>query len=635
MNRGSGERQVTWGDGGMTDSTRIKTWVVRGLMVLCGLMMLAFLALAAFPWGMLKGTIEQRLTDRIGRTVTIGAMVREDALSFHPTVRLTDMRVPQPDWVKPKLGDLAQIGEARVRFSALALLTGGPVVKALDLRGARLHFYRSAEGRENWTGEKSQASDEGGVRPSLDRLEVSDSEIVYRDDKQRRSIEAALRVDSNGLRLSGSGDVRGHPVRVTANGAPILNHGAGARWPFRVAIEGNAVGFTLDGTMDRPLDVGHLRGAATAHAIDLALLDAIIEAGLPGTQPVRLTAQVLRDKPDWTVTALKGAIGRSDLTGHATIRKRDGRTRIDGSIQSARFDFDDLSSNEGKRKAAAKRARVGERIVPDTAIDLKAVARTDGRLELKADRLLWPGSSPFRSLSGTLNLDHSRLVLEPLTLGLTRGILSGRLVVDQRKGGPRLAIDLTLRSARLLDFFPDTKIDGSLMGRIALVGRGGTVREAVGVSTGTIALVARDGAIPARTAALLGQDIGKGLTVDKDKQAVLRCMIARLDVADGVAQPNPVLIDTSRAQTRATGTVALSSERMALSLTGAPKSRALLRLEGPVPIGGTIKAPDIRVPAETRSAKGIIKMIGKAIGGTQAPRAADADCDGLARAALR
>lgn len=619
----------------MTDGARTRIWVVRGLVIFCGILLLALLALAAFPWGMLKGTIERRLTDRIGRPVTIGAMAREDVLSFHPTVRLANMRMPQPDWVKPKLGDLAQIGEARVRFSALALLMGGPVLKALDLRGARLNLYRTADGRENWTGEKSQASDQRGGRPAFDRLEISDSRIVYRDDKQRRSIDAALRVDAKGLRLSGSGDVRGHPVRVTASGAPILNHGADARWPFRVAIAGDAVGFTLDGSMDRPLDVGHLRGAATAHAIDLALLDAIIEAGLPGTQPVRLTAQVIRDKPDWTVTALKGTIGRSDLTGHATIKKRDGRTRIDGVIRSARFDFDDLSSNEGKRKGAAKRARFGERIVPDTAIDLKTVARTDGRLELKADRLLWPGSSPFRSLSGTLNLDHSRLVLEPLTLGLTRGILSGKLVVDQRQGGPRLVVDLTLRSARLLDFFPDTKIDGSLIGRIALVGRGRTVREAVGVSTGTIALVARDGVIPARTAALLGQDVGKGLTVDKDKQAVLRCLIARLDVVDGIAKPNPVLIDTSRAQTRATGTIALSSERMALSLTGAPKSRALLRLEGPVPIGGTIKAPDIRVPAETRSAKGIFRMIGKAINGTQEPRAADADCDGLARVALR
>ncbi len=609
-------------------------WAVRigaGLLVLIGL---AVLLLAAFPWGLFKGRIEDRLSERIGKPVTIGAMVREDALSFHPVVRLTDMRVPQPDWA-PGSGDLARVGEARVGFSALALLTGGPVLETLELRRARLSFYRAADGRESWSGERSRADDSKGKRPALRSLTVSDSRIAYRDDKRGRSIDAALIVDGRGLRLSGSGDVRGHPVRVTASGAPILGHQAGARWPFKAEIAGDAVGMTFDGTMDGPLDIGHLRGKVTGHAIDLRVLDAIIEAGLPGTQPVRLTAQVVRDRPDWTVERLKGTIGRSDIAGHATIRKRDGRTRIDGAIHAGRFDFDDLSSNEGKRKAAAKRAQSGDRLVPDTAIDLSRMARTDGRLALRADKLLWPGSSPFRSLSGTLTLERSRLVVEPLRMDLTRGILSGRLSVDQRQGGPRLDLALNLRSARLLDFFPETRIDGGLVGRIALNGSGRTIRQAVGRSSGTIALVARDGSIPARTAALMGQDVGKGLTVDKDKMAVLRCVVARFDVTSGVARANPVLIDTSRAQTRVTGTIRLTDEVMALTMSGTPKHGSLLRLSGTVPIGGTIKQPDIRVPAEVRSTKGILKMIGKAIAGDKVPRAADADCEGLARSAMR
>ncbi|PUJ19960.1 hypothetical protein, partial [Salmonella enterica] len=160
----------------------------------------------------------------------------------------------------------------------------------------------------------------------------------------------------------------------------------------------------------------------------------------PGTQPVRLTARVTRDRPDWIVEGLKGTIGRSDIAGHATIRKRDGRTRIDGAPSADRFDFDDLSSNAGKAKAAAKRARLGPRLIPDTAIDLATVDRTDGKLDIKVRQLLWPGPSPFRSLHGTISLEHSRLSVEPLTLGLTRGTLSGRIGVDQRDGGPLLDI---------------------------------------------------------------------------------------------------------------------------------------------------------------------------------------------------
>ncbi|WP_313041544.1 AsmA family protein [Sphingobium yanoikuyae] len=612
-----------------------RRWVVRGLVGLILLCAILLLALAAFPWAWMKGPIERRLSDRIGKPVTIGAMAREDSLSFHPVVTLRDLRVPQPGWVKPTLPDLARIGEIRAGFSVWGLLTGGPVLERLEARRARLHFYRDAQGRENWSGERSKGSDRRGGRPALHSLIVADSRIAYRDDKRGRSVDAALTVDPSGLRLSGSGDVRGHAVTVTATGGPILDSRPGQRWPFDAAISGDAVGFTLKGTMDGPLDIGHLRGEATAHGTDLALLDAIIEAGLPGTQPVRLTARVTRDRPDWIVEGLKGTIGRSDIAGHATIRKRDGRTRIDGALSADRFDFDDLSSNAGKAKAAAKRAQLGPRLIPDTAIDLATVDHTDGKLDLKVRQLLWPGPSPFRSLHGTISLERSQLSVEPLMLGLTRGTLSGRIGVDQRDGSPLLDIAMAMRNARLLDFFPDARIDGALIGRVAIKGRGKTIRQALGTSTGTIALVARDGRIPDRTAALMGQDVGRGLTLSKRKEAVLRCIITRLDVRDGIARPGPVLIDTSRAQTHATGTIRLSDERLALALSGVPKQDSLLRLKGSVPVGGTIKTPDIQLPKDARSAKGIIRMIGDAIGGEKQPTVGDADCDSLARTAMR
>lgn len=612
-----------------------RVWIIRIAVGIILLTAMLFLLLAVMPWGMFRDHIAQRLSDRIGKPVTITAMTRDDILSLHPIVRLTGVRIPQPGWVPKDMDDLARIDEARVGFSAIALITGGPVVETLDVKKVQVALYRARDGRESWSGEGSKRDDDRGQRPALQTLTIANSHVRYRDDKRDRSIDAALTVDAKGLRLSGTGLVRGYPVRVTAQGAPILGHKPGARWPFRADIAGDAVGMSLDGTMDGPLDIGHLRGKGTGHAIDLKILDAILEAGLPGTQPVRIAAQVVRDKPDWTIESLKGTIGRSDIAGHATIRKQDGRTRIDGAIHAARFDFNDLSSDAGQRKAAAKRARLGDRLVPDTAIDLRKLARTDGRLELQADRLLWPGSSPFRTLKGVLMLDHSRLTVAPLALGLTRGTIAGEIVVDQRSGGPTLDLKLDLRSARLLDFFPKTRIDGALVGRFALHGQGKTIRAAIGRSSGIVALVARDGTIPARTAALMGQDVGKGLTLDDRKMATLRCAVARFTVRGGSARADPVLIDTSRAQTRATGGFHLSDESLNLTLSGIPKQGSLLRIDGTVPVRGTIKAPAIIVPQDVRSARGILKMIGKAIAGDKRPRATDADCDGLARTALR
>lgn len=606
----------------------------RAGVIVAGVLLVLLLLLAAFPFGLFRSQIERSLSDEIGRPVTIGAMERIDAISFSPRIRFRDIRVPQPAWAEAQAGgDLARVAEAEVRIRALPLLVGDVRVAGVQLSGGRFNLYRAADGRENWSGQSSDDKSDGGG-PSLEDLRVQDAVLSYRDDKQRRALSGQLIVDERGLALAGSGDIRGNPVTVMARGAPITAATASAPWPFRVTIEGEAVGMTLDGRMDRPLDAGHLTARMTGHGQDLKLLDAIIEAGLPGTQPVRLSATVRRTSPDWRIEGLSGTIGRSDISGQATVTKRDGRTRVEGALRSRRFDFDDLANDEGKRRALAEEARVGERIVPGTRIDLAKLGNLDGRVELSVRQLLWPGSTPFRTLSVVAEMDRSRLVLAPVRLGLTRGVLEGRMSVDQRSGRPILSIALGLRGARLLDFFPATQIDGSLRGRFVLSGPGATIRQAIGRSSGTIALVATDGVIPARTASLLGQDVGRGLTTDEDEQARLRCMVARLAVERGTARPDPVVIDTSRAVTRATGAIYLATERLALALSGAPKQRSLLRLSGNVRVGGTITQPDIQVPPAARSVGGVLKMLGDAITGRQGPRAPDSDCAALTARAL-
>lgn len=594
---------------------------------------LAMIGLAAFPWALLKGRIEARLTHTIGRPVTIGAMERLDTFSFHPRIRLRGLRVPQPAWVAPHLDDLARVEQVDLSISAWSLLAGHNGVEQADVHGASLQFYRTAQGRKNWT-DGQGGSDHAAL---LRMLHVEGSRLRYLDDKRGRSIDVAVVSDAGGLRLEGTGLIQGNPVRVTGQGAPIVA-GREGQWPFTISIEGPAVGFALTGTMPRPLDTSHLEGQARAHADDLRLLDAIIEAGLPGTQPVRLTARIRRKWPDWTIDALAGTVGRSDLAGHATIVKRDGRSRITGALSANRFDFDDLSSNQGKQRAAAQKARLGPRILPGSAIDLSHVRQTDGSLDLRIDHLLWPGTSPFRSMRAHLSLERSLLTISPLTLGMTHGTMAGSLTIDQTDPGqrdPSLKVDLAISGGRLLDVFPRARIDGAMVARMAMSGHGHTLRDALARGDGIIALVGRDGAIPARTALLLGQDVGGGLTTGKDEQASLRCLVVRLEVRHGTARPAPVLIDTSRAQTQVSGTIDLADERLMLASKGAPKGKTLLRLPGAVPVAGTIKAPDIRVPPHAKTVGGVLGMVANAITGQQGPHAQDADCDQLAAQAMR
>lgn len=593
-------------------------------------LLLALLLLAAFPWGLMRGPAAALLSRQFGRPVTIGALERLDHLSFSPVLQLRDVRVPQADWAGK--GDLILLREARIELPVFPLLIGRVRPEAVDIAGLRLDLVRDAKGRESWRREMKRDGGNSG-HPSISRLTISDGQISYRDAKRDRSFAAWFAADANSFRADGNGMVQGAPVDVRLRGAAIDRAGP---WPFIAEVEGPAVGIRLAGRMEAPLDTGHFTGRAVAHADDLKRLDAIIEAGLPATQPVKLAAAVEHDGPDWKVRDLKGVVGRSDVAGDAAIRKRDGRHIIDARLNAGRFDFDDLSSNRGRAIAAAKRAKFGRRLFPDTAIDLDNVRRTDGRLTIAVRELLWPGPSPFAGLAGTLVVDHGRLTIEPLTLRLRHGSMAGKVVVDQRNGAPAptLTLDLAARNARLIDFIPDAGIDGPLRGHIRLVGPGRTVRAAVGRSSGSVALVAQDGLLPARTASLLGQDLGKGLFGGKDEQARLRCLIVRLDANRGHATAAPVLIDTSRAQTRATGSIDMASEAMNFALNGVAKQGSALRLKGSVQVTGTIKEPQIVLPEKAGTLGGILKMIGRALG-DKPPSAPDADCDALAARALR
>ena len=95
------------------------------------------------------------------------------------------------------------------------------------------------------------------------------------------------------------------------------------------------------------------------------------------------------------------------------------------------------------------------------------------------------------------------------------------------------------------------------------------------------------------------------------------------------------MVDTSLSRLDGNGTIAFPDETLAIRLTGAPKRDSLLRLPGAASLSGTLSAPSLVVPRETRSVGNILRAIGRAITGRQGPLATDADCAGLAAKVLR
>nr|WP_281421871.1 AsmA family protein [Stakelama flava] len=601
---------------------------------LVALILLALATLAAFPWGSLDRTIESRLSKALGRPVTIGSIEREDRFSLHPVLDIRDITIPQPDWAEADT-PMLRVHRMRFGFDALALLFGTTRIETLDIGGADALLIRTADNRINWSGASGKSEEEGSSTNALHALSLQNVTIAYRDALQNRRFDVTLNGGSqSGLDVKGSGSVHGAPVSVRAHGGAFAAEDGSGRWPFELNIEGQAVGLVMHGTMAKPLATDSIDATASAHGAGLAYVDALIEAGLPDTQPVRMTATLARRGPEWKIEKLNGTVGRSDFSGDATIRKGGGQSRIDGTLHADRFDFADLSTDAQRAKADAKQARQGKLVVPDTAIDLDNLGDVAGVLRLHADRLLAPGSDPFTSLDATLTLEKKTLTVSPLRFGMPHGTLSGKAVIAQKSAGPQLHLQLELNGGQLSDLFPASGVDAPARGRIDLTGTGKTIRAAIGAASGRLALTARNGVLPDKTALLLGQDVGGGLFAGKKKQAVLRCLIAPFTLKNGTASAGNVRIDTSRAVTRAAGTIRFPSESLNLALHGVAKQHSTLRIGGAVPVRGTIKSPKISPPEKGDSVGDVIGQVGKALFGGDEPVATDIDCDHAITAAM-
>ncbi len=612
-----------------------KRWVKITGIVVAGVLVLGLIVLAAFPWGSLKGVIQRQLTARFGRPVTIGGIERVDTFGFNPTIRITDVRIPQAEWAG--MGDFVRLREAEATFSGLALLKGAFGPRDVKARGLRLVLVRDRNGRTNW--ERPGKPKGGGSSTDLDGLTISDSVIAYRDDKQDRFVTARFTADPvHGIRAAGTGTIRGAAVRIAVAG-PSVERFRGKPWPFTATIDGDALSITAKGRMDHPLDTDAMELDVTARATDLKLIDAVIEAGLFRTQPVSFSAHVRHDQPKWTVTQLKGVVGRSDFTGHVSVDKQDGRSKVDGAIVSRQFDFGDLASDEGKAKGAALERAIGPRLVPNTRIDIGKIDTTDARMAFRITRIVSAkGASPILSAKGVLAIDHQLLTLSDLDARLPHGRVEGKLTVDQRgdRKVPMVDINLRLRGSSVQDLAGGGgEFSGNVSARARLRGPGTTIRAAVGNANGTIGFVARDGQLPQGIAAALGFDAARALLAKDGERAGLRCVVLKLDVTRGHGRIDPMIVDTTASLLRGQGSVVFPGETLNIRLTGTPKQHALLRVPGSAYMTGTIERPTVTIPPEVKSVGNIFKAIGRAITGKQGPAARDADCSGLAARVLR
>ena len=624
-----------------------------GLGVMTALVILAVLLLAAFPVSLLRHTAERKLSEAYGAPVAIGKLSRTSLFSFTPEIVLEDLQIPQPDWAGE--GTFVAVDRASAEVPIFSLLTGNPAPRSLHVSGLELNLVRDEDGKGNWENQAA-ARDGGEGQPwQFHSLVIESGRFSLRDAKRKLDIAGPISADvESGVRADASGDFDGEPAKLTFRGGKLADDAEGSQWPFSAQLRSTNFKLDIEGTMAGVLNAQELDAAVAARAPDLKKLDYLLEAGLFGTQQVAVTGAIRRRGRDWFIDDLEGTIGRSKLKASGSVLKRDGRTKIDADLHSAALDFDDLADDAGLAEARALEARIGERVIPNTRIDLSNMGPTDGEIRFVVDRLLIEGGSQFRSLKGTLSLDHRVARIAELDVGLATGRISGWIEVNSQGKRPRLRTDLRVKGTSLEAMIgqPDL-ISGTLRGIVRIDGTGSTVREAFAHSSGKIAFVASSGSVRRTAAFILGQDLGGAIGQqlrDGDAMVPLRCAILQFDVAAGMMRPSPLMIATQVSRGQGGGVISLDGERIDLRIKGVSNDGAALELADPIRVGGTMSSPAISIdgtdPAADEDSGGLLRAIGRSIGsalglrdddedGQPAPTVRAVNCRAMSAAALR
>jgi uncharacterized protein involved in outer membrane biogenesis len=628
---------------------------VIGGSIVAVVIVAAALFLLLFDWDWLRGPISRYASARTGREVRIEGHLRIHPWSWTPRAEVQGLRIGNPKWVGS--GDMAYVREVDVRARLLPLFIGRLDLPLLRLDQPTVDLIRDKDDRANWRFDAPSSSKPAQL-PPIQRFVIRDGHVSMKDARRDLVLSGTINAAENangtgkGFELVGQGTMNRDAFTLQASGGPLIHVERSRPYDFNLDLRAGATHVTADGRLLRPFNLGLIRAELTASGPNLADLYHLTGLPLPVTPPYSIAAHVDRQDKKFVLTGVRGKVGDSDLEGSATLDKPGDRRVVTADLSSRKLVFSDLLAVTGGgakvRKAAAqagaKPVTPAGRLLPDARLYRDRLQSMDAKLRYHAQSVVtqrWP----LRQMSMDLTLDHGLLTLDPLTFQFPQGRLAGKVRLDARKSPAVSDLDMRLTGLALEKMLVakgggPPPIEGVLMARAQLHGRGDTVHDAASSADGRVVLVAPHGEIRQAFAELLGINLANGLylLLSKDpKETPLRCAVADFEVKNGVAQVSNAVFDTGVVRAEGKGSIDLRNETVDLRLDGKPKKPRILRVWAPITVKGTLLHPQPGVDVG-KAAPQI--GLAAAVGAVLAPLAAilpfiepglakDADCGAL------
>ena len=597
-----------------------KTWV-GGALALIALAIAVFLYL--FQWNWLRGPIDSYASAQLQRRVVIHGDLSVHPWSWTPSAVVNNLSIGEPDWAGP--GEMATIPKLTLAVDLKGLLLRGrfamPVVAA---ERPDVTLIRDAAGRNNWSfGLAGKLAPSQPLKlPPIGRFTIDDGRIAFRDAMRKLSFEGVVssneRIAAYGqghFTIEGRGSIGGTPFTARILGGTLLAYDPERPYPFTADIRSGPTRVLAEGDIARPFDLSVAH--ATTHIVgpDMEEIYDLTGVTLPNSPPYDLAGDISRNGSTFDIANIRGRIGTSDLAGRLRVREIGKRRDLTGDLVSRRLALVDLTAMIGgaprttikgavaspKQKAAAAQLSAEHRVLPDARLDVARVRAMDADVRYRAETVA-AGPLPVRKVALHAKLDHGLLTLNPFSLVLPQGALSGRIRLDARAATPKVGADISLARADIGQLVGKTRvagaIGGALEGRARLAGTGASVRQVAANANGVVAVAMPQGQMRRLFAELMGVDVSHSLFLylSKDnKPTPVRCAVAEFRAQNGVLTAQRILLDTGAVQATGKGVIDLRNETLDVTLKGKPKHFRLVRLAAPITLKGRFDQPKLGV----------------------------------------
>ncbi len=518
-----------------------RAFAILAIVAGIGLALLALLAAGFVAAGGARAYAIRNVSRRVGHPVHV-----DGVLSFSPgltglTVRFSRLRVDQPAWAGP--GAMIQVNQGLIKLPWTVLLGDGRL-EDLQLDGLALSLKRDAQGRANWTGDRTGKPPQP---PSADHIAIRNGRLDYQDLGRSISFQGELSASStegqapqfvvDGKGRSGASDWSG-ALRSTTQIGGRKTYAFNAHLALVDPSGGSVADFT--GTFSTR-NGGRVEGQLTGRGPDLHVLAHLTNVSLPRTPAYQLQTRVTADAKKVTLVDLSGRIGQSDVAGTLAISPDTGGRRLEGDLRSHSLRISDLLAVVSGGQLTRSPKQPGG-LLPNAAINATPLRKLSGAIHYSADSVQSPTTPNLRSLQASATFDHGLVGAAPMVMQLDHGRMVIHFMLDVRGQLPRIRFDVDLQHADTADFIRGAgaaPLQATFDGQVRLEGSGTSLAQAAAHASGEMALHVLSGRLEKTQASVLSANLlsGADSVLRRSNQEVeLTCAIARFQVADGEAR---------------------------------------------------------------------------------------------------